>query len=146
MTDIKICIKCGGRLGEKVFEKDFVLAPGCGGYAKAQGEATVSRCERCGTTYAPESLNGDAAGGETEEDVIVRADWYPNGFIIPLSVTHRNGSATFVNSVNRTAMGEYKCTGTDGSEFSLVLCNNKWLLIWEKKSPEVNNPRLKPWA
>lgn len=133
MTDIKICDRCGGRLEEKVFEKDFVLAPGCGGYAKAQGEATVSRCERCGTTYAQEDQINSL---EVEEDVLVRLDWYPNGFTIPLSVTHRNGLSTFVDRVNRTAMGEYKCTGTDGSEFSLVLCNNKWQLIWEKKSPE----------
>ncbi len=61
---------------------------------------------------------------------IVRADFYPNGQIIPLGVTDDSGKTSYVNKVLSI---NYKNTGEEiirciikNRKHTLVLKNNKW--------------------
>ncbi len=62
---------------------------------------------------------------------IVRADFYPDGEIVPLGITDCHGNSKFVSRIIEIAKTNdnaihFKCT-TDGSEvFLLSFANEKW--------------------
>lgn len=62
---------------------------------------------------------------------IVRADYYPNGEIIPLGITDCHGNSLYVREVITTICEEnscrFNCRMSDDREITLVLSNNKWI-------------------
>ena len=68
------------------------------------------------------------------DNIIVRTDWYPNGIMIPLSMTVEDGSTVFFDNVSIVKSNYdnkkqklYKCTA-GSHEFCLSFCDNKWML------------------
>ena len=64
-------------------------------------------------------------------EYIVRADFYPNGEIIPLGITDCNGNSIFVNKIIETVRTKennfrFKCSAHGGRVFSLSFVKNKW--------------------
>jgi hypothetical protein len=64
-------------------------------------------------------------------DYIVRADFYPNGDIIPLGITDCNGNSIFVNKVTETTRTKensirFKCSASGGRVFLLSFVKNRW--------------------
>lgn len=64
-------------------------------------------------------------------EYIVRADFYPNGEIIPLGITDCNGNSIFVNKIIeiiRTKENNisFKCSASGGRVFFLFFVKNKW--------------------
>lgn len=64
-------------------------------------------------------------------EYIVRADFYPNGEIIPLGITDCHGNSLYVNKITETVKTKennirFKCTSSGGRVFSLSFVKNKW--------------------
>ncbi|MBE6808004.1 MAG: hypothetical protein E7524_00890 [Ruminococcaceae bacterium] len=64
-------------------------------------------------------------------DYIVRADFYPDGNILPLGITNKKGKTFFIRKIiekKYISPNEYKfkCVA-DEKEFILVFKENKWL-------------------
>lgn len=64
-------------------------------------------------------------------EYIVRADFYPNGKIIPLGITDCNGNSIFVNKIIETIRTKennirFKCSASGGRVFFLFFVKNKW--------------------
>lgn len=62
---------------------------------------------------------------------IVRADFYPNGEIIPLGITDCHGNSIYVNTITETVRTKennfrFKCSAHGGRVFSLSFVKNKW--------------------
>lgn len=64
-------------------------------------------------------------------EYIVRADFYPNGEIIPLGITDCHGNSIFVNRVIETTRIKennirFKCSVSGGEVLFLSFVENKW--------------------
>lgn len=71
------------------------------------------------------------------DKIIVRVDWYPNGLIVPLSLTLDDGATVFFDKVlnipekdcdNRKNRMTYRCLSKN-KEYILLLRDNEWRLI-----------------
>lgn len=69
--------------------------------------------------------------------IIVRVDWYPNGLMVPLSITMDDGATVFFDKVlnisakncdNNKNRVTYRCLSKN-KEFMLLLYDNEWRLI-----------------
>lgn len=65
------------------------------------------------------------------QQYIVRADFYPDGTIIPLGITDEYGKTTFIQKIKKTiriSSTEYKieCIA-NGKNVILLLKNNSWV-------------------
>lgn len=66
-------------------------------------------------------------------EYIVRADFYPNGEIIPLGITDCYGNSMFVNRVIETTRIKennirFKCSVSGGRVFFLSFVESKWAI------------------
>ena len=66
-------------------------------------------------------------------EYIVRADFYPNGEIIPLGITDCYGNSMFVNRVIETTRIKennirFKCSVSGGGVCFLSFVKNKWIV------------------
>lgn len=64
-------------------------------------------------------------------EYIVRADFYPNGEIIPLGITDCHGNSIYVNKITKTTRTKennirFKCSVSGGRVFFLSFVKNKW--------------------
>lgn len=64
-------------------------------------------------------------------EYIVRADFYPNGKIIPLEITDCHGNSIFVNRIIETIRVKennirFKCSVIGGKVFFLSFAESKW--------------------
>ena len=64
-------------------------------------------------------------------EYIVRADFYPNGEIIPLGITDCNGNSIYVNKITETTRIKennirFKCSVSEGRVFLLSFMKNRW--------------------
>lgn len=65
------------------------------------------------------------------EKYIVRADFYPNGRIIPLGITDETGNTMFVNKIKDNRINsknefEFDCI-IDEIDMLLIFKNGKWI-------------------
>lgn len=66
-------------------------------------------------------------------EYIVRADFYPNGEIIPLGITDCYGNSIFVNRVIETIRTKennirFKCSVSGDRVFFLFFVKSKWIV------------------
>ena len=64
-------------------------------------------------------------------EYIVRADFYPNGEIIPLGITDCHGNSIFVNRITETVRIKennirFKCSASGSRVFLLSFVESKW--------------------
>ena len=64
-------------------------------------------------------------------EYIVRADFYPNGEIIPLGITDCHGNSIYVNKITETTRTKennirFKCSVSEGRVFLLSFVKNRW--------------------
>lgn len=71
-------------------------------------------------------------------EYIVRADFYPDGSIIPLGFTNKQGETIYIGRVIKTTILSnnpysirYECD-VDGKRREIDLRGNKWILFEEK--------------
>ena len=76
-------------------------------------------------------------------DYIVRADYYPNGKMIPLAITDCHGISLYVRRIEKiVADGEmrYVCSMSNYERYSIVFRENTWYVKRISiKSPEMNS-------
>ena len=67
-----------------------------------------------------------------EKEYIVRADFYPNGKIMPLGITKSNGETIYIQKSIETISEssnqvEFICF-TEKGQYKLLLKKNKWII------------------
>ena len=83
--------------------------------------------------YNNSIYNEDHEEGAAVMSYIIRADYYPNGEIVPLGITDCQGNSQYLRTIKKIEEGNenlcyYECVTSKDKKILLSFSNNKWIV------------------